>query len=198
MVRKIDRDANRFKQIVRGKIKSDLRKYITHGELIGKTGGEFVSIPLPQIEIPEFRYGTKNRGGVGQGPGDVGTPIGRSGDGEAGGGAGDAPGQHILEVELTMDELAQIMAEELALPRIEPKGRANIVEEKDHYTGIRQAGPREPAPLQTHLQESAQAADRLELLRSRAIRWSSRSAKTSFIDRGTRSRCPSSTPSSFT
>ena len=74
MVRKIDRDANRFKQIVRGKIKSDLRKYITHGEMIGKTGGEFVSIPLPQIEIPEFRYGTKNRGGVGQGPGDVGTP----------------------------------------------------------------------------------------------------------------------------
>ena len=67
-----------------GKIKSDLRKYITHGEMIGKTGGEFVSIPLPQIEIPEFRYGTKNRGGVGQGPGDVGTPIGRSSDGEAG------------------------------------------------------------------------------------------------------------------
>jgi hypothetical protein len=93
VVRKIDRDANRFKQIVRGKIKSDLRKYITHGEMIGKTGGEFVSIPLPQIDIPEFRYGTKNRGGVGQGPGDVGTPIGRSGDGESGSGAGEAPHQ---------------------------------------------------------------------------------------------------------
>ncbi len=141
MVRKIDRDANRFKQIVRGKIKSDLRKYITHGELIGKTGGEFVSIPLPQIEIPEFRYGTKNRGGVGQGPGDIGTPIGRSNDGEAGTGAGDAPGHHILEVELTMDDLAAILGEELALPRIAPKGRANIVEDKDKYTGIRQAGP---------------------------------------------------------
>ena len=167
MVRKIDRDANRFKQIVRGKIKSDLRKYITHGELIGKTGGEFVSIPLPQIEIPEFRYGTKNRGGVGQGPGDVGTPIGRSSDGEAGAGAGDAPGQHILEVELTMDDLAQILGEELALPRIEPKGRANIIEEKDRYTGIRQAGPGEPAPLQAHLQEGPQAADRLQHLRPR-------------------------------
>ena len=141
VVRKIDRDANRFKQIVRGKIKSDLRKYITHGEMIGKTGGEFVSIPLPQIEIPEFRYGTKNRGGVGQGPGDVGTPIGRSSDGESGQGAGERPGQHILEVELTMDDLAQILGEELALPRIEPKGRANIIEEKDKYTGIRQAGP---------------------------------------------------------
>ena len=71
---------NRFKQIVRGKIKTDLRKYITHGEMIGKTGGELVSIPLPQIDIPEFRYGPKNCGGVGQGPGDVGTPIGRAGE----------------------------------------------------------------------------------------------------------------------
>ena len=40
-----------------------------------------------------------------------------------------------------MDELAAILGEELALPRIEPKGRANIVEEKDKYTGIRQTGP---------------------------------------------------------
>ncbi len=142
MVRKIERDENRFKQIVRGKIKTDLRKYISQGEMIGRTGGEFVSIPLPQIDIPEFRYGSKGRGGVGQGPGDVGTPIGRSGEGEPGAGqAGDAPGQHILEVELTLDELAQILGEGLCLPRIEPKGRANIIEEKDKYTGIRQAGP---------------------------------------------------------
>ncbi len=141
MVRKIERDANRFKQIVRGKIKSDLRKYITHGEMIGKTGGELVSIPLPQIEIPEFRYGSKNSGGVGQGPGDVGTPIGRASDGDQPGGAGNSPGHHILEVELTLDELAQILGEGLELPRIQPKGRANIIEEKDKYTGIRQAGP---------------------------------------------------------
>ena len=144
MVRKIERDANRFKQIVRGKIKTDLRKYITHGEMIGKTGGELVAIPLPSIDIPEFRYGSRNRGGVGQGKGEIGTPIARSGDadGEEGvGSAGDAPGQHILEVELTMDELAEILGEGLALPRIEPKGRANIVEEKDKYTGIRQTGP---------------------------------------------------------
>jgi uncharacterized sporulation protein YeaH/YhbH (DUF444 family) len=40
-----------------------------------------------------------------------------------------------------MDDLAAILGEELALPRIAPKGRANIVEEKDKYTGIRQTGP---------------------------------------------------------
>ena len=140
MVRKIERDANRFKQIVRGKIKADLRKYITHGEMIGKTGGDLVSIPLPQIQIPEFRYGSKGSGGVGQGPGDVGTPIGKS-DEPSTGQAGDAPGRHILEVELTLDELAQILAEGLELPNIQPKGRADILEDKDKFTGIRQAGP---------------------------------------------------------
>src|SRR5207247_3140031 len=55
--------------------------------------------------------------------------------------AGDQPGGHILEVELTMEELAQILGEELALPRIEPRGKKNIVSTKDKYTGIRQAGP---------------------------------------------------------
>ncbi len=141
VVRKIERDSNRFKQIVRGKIKADLRKYISHGEMIGKTGGDLVSIPLPQIDLPEFRYGPKGSGGVGQGPGDVGTPIGRAGEGDQPGPAGDQPGHHILEVELTLDELADILGEGLELPRIQPKGRANIIEDKDKYTGIRQTGP---------------------------------------------------------
>src|SRR5207247_7557622 len=55
--------------------------------------------------------------------------------------AGDQPGGHILEVELTMEELAQILGEELALPRIEPRGKKNIVSVRDRYTGIRQTGP---------------------------------------------------------
>src|SRR5438445_9903450 len=40
-----------------------------------------------------------------------------------------------------MEELAQILGEELALPRIEPRGKRNIVTTKERYTGIRQAGP---------------------------------------------------------
>ncbi|MGE3803837.1 MAG: DUF444 family protein, partial [Gemmataceae bacterium] len=34
-----------------------------------------------------------------------------------------------------------ILGEELALPRIEPRGKKNIVTTRDKYTGIRQAGP---------------------------------------------------------
>ena len=64
---KIDQDHRRFREIVRGKIKQNLRKYITQGEMLGKKGKEVVSIPLPQIDIPHFRFGDKQTGGVGPG-----------------------------------------------------------------------------------------------------------------------------------
>ena len=64
---RIDQDHRRFREIVRGKIKQNLRKYITQGEMLGKKGKEVVSIPLPQIDIPHFRFGNKQTGGVGQG-----------------------------------------------------------------------------------------------------------------------------------
>lgn len=139
MGQKIERDHQRFRKLVRGKVKSNLSKYISRGEMIGKKGKDLVSIPLPQIIIPQFRYGQKGSGGVGQGEGEPGTPLtpGQSEDG----GAGDQPGGHILEVELTMEELAAILGEELALPRIEPRGKKNIISTRDKYTGIRQAGP---------------------------------------------------------
>jgi uncharacterized sporulation protein YeaH/YhbH (DUF444 family) len=140
MGQKIERDHQRFRKIVRGKVKSNLSKYISRGEMIGKKGKDLVSIPLPQIDIPQFRFGQKGSGGVGSGPGQPGQPLG-PGQGEPGEGAGDQPGGHILEVDLTMEEMAEILGEELALPRIEPRGQKNIVTTKDKYTGIRQTGP---------------------------------------------------------
>nr|WP_255603336.1 DUF444 family protein [Oscillochloris sp. ZM17-4] len=140
-MKRVDRDLNRFKQIVRGKIKKDLRKYMSHGEMIGRQGKRYVSIPVPTIDLPQFRYGSKQGGGVGQGEGDVGDPVGQ-GDGQPGQGqAGSDPGQHALEVDITLDELAAILGEELQLPNIQPKGRKNLVSEKDKYSGIRRTGP---------------------------------------------------------
>src|SRR5262249_31056010 len=127
-------------KIVRGKVKSNLSKYISRGEMIGKKGRDLVSIPLPQIDIPQFRYGQKGSGGVGQGEGDVGQPL-TAPQGDDKGGAGDQPGGHILEVELSMEELAEILGEELALPRIEPRGKKNIIPTKTKSPGLRQPGP---------------------------------------------------------
>ena len=138
---RVQRDLSRFRQIVRGQIKKELRKYMSQGEMIGRQGKRLVSIPLPQIDIPRFRYGSKESGGVGQGDGELGDPIAQ-GDPESGDGqAGSDPGEHLLEVDVSLEELAQILSEVLELPRIEPKGTKNIISEKAKYNRIQRVGP---------------------------------------------------------
>src|SRR3989440_12857216 len=100
MSQRIERDHQRFRKLVRGKVKSNLSKYISKGELIGKKGNDLVSIPLPQIDIPQFRYGKRGSGGVGQGEGEPGQPL-TAPEGEGEGGAGDQAGGDILEGDLT-------------------------------------------------------------------------------------------------
>jgi len=134
MVNKIEQDHSRFRHIVKGKIRKDLRKFIAKGELIGREGKRAVSIPVHDIDIPTFRYGDNNAG-VGMGEGEEGQPVGGKGKG------GEEEGQHILEVNVGLDELADILAEELKLPRIEPKGQHSLTSIKDKYTGVRPVGP---------------------------------------------------------
>jgi hypothetical protein len=142
MIARIEQDTSRFRQIVRGQVRENLRKYVSSGELIGRQGRELVSIPVPEIQIPQFRFGRRQVGGVGQGDGEPGTPIGydpdRPGEGDE---AGNLPGEHLMEVEITLQELARILGEELELPNIEPKGKENIESRVDRYTGIRRVGP---------------------------------------------------------
>ena len=136
----IREDQSRFRDIIRGKIKENFKKYVTHGEMIGKRENDFVKIPIPSIDIPRFKYGPKQGGGVGQGQGQPGDPV----DGEPQDGSGEAgnnPGQHQLEAELSIDELADILGEELELPRIEPKGRPRQDATKNKYSGIAPVGP---------------------------------------------------------
>lgn len=130
----IDRDLGRFRDIVKGRVRKDLRRYMSSGELVGRKGKEMVSIPIHQIGIPRLRYG-ENKSGVGQGDGDQGDGAGQ------GPKAGDSEGEHMLEVELTVDELAEILGEELELPRIEPKGLREASSAKAKYKGISMTGP---------------------------------------------------------
>ena len=136
----IREDHNRFRDIIRGRIKENFKKYVSHGEMVGKRENDFVKIPVPYIDIPRFKYGPKQRGGVGQGKGQPGDPIdGEPGDGS--GEAGDQPGQHTLEVDVSLEELADILGEELELPRIQPKGRPRQDTIKTKYSGIAPVGP---------------------------------------------------------
>lgn len=139
MISGISKDHQRFRQIVKGRIRDDLRKFLTRGELLGREGHKSISIPVRGIEIPHFRYGDNDDAGVGSGEGKPGDQADRDGDGIGPGGTEE--GRHILEVEISLDELADILGEELKLPRIEPKGKRRLTSEKDRYSGIRQTGP---------------------------------------------------------
>src|SRR5580658_9105003 len=102
MIYSIKRDHSRFRQIVKGKIKQDLKKYVTHGEMIGRKGKDLVTIPIPQIEIPRFRFGDKDQGGTGQGDGKPGDAVNPGEQQPGQGEAGNQAGEHLLEVDLTL------------------------------------------------------------------------------------------------
>ncbi len=138
MILQINNDHRRFRKIVKGKIRKDLRKFLTRGELLGREGKKLISIPVHGVETPYFRYGDNDDSGVGKGDGKPGDTVGEGGDQGPG---GDQKGEHILEVDVSLEELADILGEELALPRIKPKGKHRITTERDQYTGIRRAGP---------------------------------------------------------
>src|ERR1044071_954703 len=103
MVLKIEKDHQSFRQIVTGRIREDRRRFLAEGELIGKEGKHLISIPVRGIKLPHFRYGD-NSSGVGAGEGKEGQAVGK---GQPGAGQGGTePGAHIMEVDLSLDELA--------------------------------------------------------------------------------------------
>lgn len=133
---KIETDRRRFSQIVRGTIKSGLRKYMSHTRLIGGRGDNTVSVPIPQVELPHFKHETFDGGGLGQGDGKAGESVpGR------GARAGNAPGEHEIEVDVPIEDLAEILGEGLELPRIRPRGTRTISVESPKLAGIRRVGP---------------------------------------------------------
>lgn len=133
----IEEDYKRFNEIVKGRIKEDFKKYITHEEMVGKLEKDFVKIPVSKIKIPKFVYGPKESGGVGQGEGQEGQKA--PGQGQE---AGDVAGEHKVEVELGIEELAEFLGKELELPRIKSKGSRKIESFDNRYTNVSDQGPK--------------------------------------------------------
>jgi uncharacterized sporulation protein YeaH/YhbH (DUF444 family) len=141
MPRRIEEDHNSFRDVVSGKIRKALKKFIKTGSMFknrGKNGK--VQISIPRIDIPHIVYGDNNSG-VGRGdvkPGDV---IGKDDpkDGK-GNQAGQDEGEGIT-ISLDMDELLQFMQDELELPNLKPREENILDETKIKYTNISLIGP---------------------------------------------------------
>ena len=139
----IKRDHSRFRKIIRGKIRDNLGKYISEGEIPVSKGDKSYRIPMPSIETPRFRFGEQQQGGLGQGEGKRGESVDgqESQEKAASGKAGNQEGEKARDVELSLEELASILGEKLELPNIEPKGRKTLPSITNKYNSIGTVGP---------------------------------------------------------
>lgn len=129
----IKSDHQRFKNIIRGKVKQNLKDLITKEEMIGKQENEYVKIPIHRIDIPHFKFGSGEQEGVGMGDGQP-----QPGQGEE---VGDTPGEHTL-MEFSVEEIVTMLGNELNLPRIEPKGnKSNVIVDGYKYSSRANQGP---------------------------------------------------------
>lgn len=137
---RIETDLARFRKIIRGRVRKDLKHYITHSDLIGKPGRDSVRLPISKIRIPHFCFDPLKQGGIGQGDGNFGQPDEKEKIRQSQPG-GNAPGNHQLEAEFSLKELARMLGEELELPSIQPRGKHEIITERERYWGLRHSGP---------------------------------------------------------
>lgn len=140
---RIHNDHARFKDVIRGVIKNNLKEYIKSGEFISKQGSEKVSVPISRIDLPHFRFLDQSKGGVGQGEGKEGDSTDKSNNktNAKNPKAGSEGDEHALEMEVSLDELADMLGEALGLPAIKNKGYNRIKSESVNYSSIHHSGP---------------------------------------------------------
>ncbi len=131
----IHSDHGRFRNIVKGQVRESLKKYIVNGDLIGREEKGIVKIPLPYIGLPKFVYDDSENSGLGEGDGEEDDLVYDENE------AGNEPGEVIYDAELTLDEIAEILGEELGLEDLKPKSIDRLFEERNEYKSIRRSGP---------------------------------------------------------
>jgi sporulation protein YhbH len=139
-------DLARHNAKVKEAIRGDLPAIVGEEAIITADGDKIVKIPIRSLELPRFRFGQNDQDQVGQGsggsrPGDtIGQTPGSNAPGQ-GTGAGEQPGLDYYEAELTVDEIAALVFEDLGLPFLQPKEKHQLKSEVPRFTEVRRAGP---------------------------------------------------------
>jgi sporulation protein YhbH len=137
-------DQQRHKEKIKEAIKKNLSDIVSEENIILSDGKKTIKVPIRSLDEYRFRYDSGQRQGVGQGQGDskVGDVVGQEpGQGPGQGKeAGDQPGVDYYEAEVTMDELAQLIFEDLGLPNLEEKKQQELESETVKFTDVRKVG----------------------------------------------------------
>ncbi|MGE4272688.1 MAG: sporulation protein YhbH [Desulfitobacterium sp.] len=139
-------DQSRHREKVQEVIKKQLGDLIVDEGIIISDGKKTIKIPMRSLEEFRFRYDYNKRNHTGQGTkkmknGDIlaRENVRKQGAGNNSG-AGDEPGVDIYEAEVTYEDLAAILFEELQLPNLDDKKRPLIAHDKPEFRDIRKKG----------------------------------------------------------
>tara|TARA_R110000868_G_scaffold128643_1_gene336863 strand:- start:5498 stop:6691 length:1194 start_codon:yes stop_codon:yes gene_type:complete len=143
-------DRTRHRQKIEKAIKESIRDVVAEESIIGQSGKKKIRIPVRGIKEHSFVYGTnENNKQVGSAQGkDIteGQRIGhrRKAKPENGPGdkPGDKPGEEMYEIEMSLEELAGYLFNDLELPDLEKKNFKFTTQEKMRRKGKRIYGIR--------------------------------------------------------
>jgi sporulation protein YhbH len=135
----------RHREKVKQSIRDNLADVISHQDIILSDGKRTVRIPVQELDEPHFRYDYGKQQHVGQGAGEKGQAIGKAtpAPGASGAGAGESPGERILEAEVTLEDIEDVLFADLRLPNLKDKPQAKtVVTDSIEFTDIRNKGIR--------------------------------------------------------
>jgi sporulation protein YhbH len=144
--RRAERDRARHNEKVREIIKKNLSDVVAHQDIITADRDKIVKIPIRGLELPHIRFDPNDQERVGQGQGETkpGDIIARAPSDQEGAGkgkeAGQEPGVDFYEAELTIDDLASMVFEDLRLPNLEDKGEKQVPSDAMDFNSISKRG----------------------------------------------------------
>ncbi|MCY0865937.1 MAG: sporulation protein YhbH [Sulfobacillus sp.] len=139
-------DQSRHVQKIRQALKERLPDLVTEDSIMTSDGHRMIKVPIRSLEQYRFRFHPWQQDRVGQDqgqgqPGDVlGTVPKPGGPGGQGGQPGEMPGIDYFEAEVTIDDIAGLLFEELGLPYLQPKPLASIPHPTWRFKDIAQKG----------------------------------------------------------
>lgn len=144
--RKGEIDRQRHQEKVKEAIKKNIANIVSEESIILSDGQKIIKVPIRSLEEFHFRFDNnkKMHGGQGAGGSKVGDILGSSSGKKAGQGpgrgAGEEPGVDYYEAEITIDELAEMIFEDLGLPNLRQKKKPELTSEAVEFKDIRKVG----------------------------------------------------------
>ena len=134
-------DQARHNEKVKEAIKSNLPSIISEEAIITSDGNKIVKVPIRSLDLPHFRYDFGRNKHIGQGEGDskAGDKVGQAGPGQ-GKQAGNMPGIDYYEADITVDEIAALIFEDLGLPNLQQKTSETIEAETFRFNEVARKG----------------------------------------------------------